>query len=56
MCRSLLELWKRTCLAIQPQYTVVGSVPATPVSVLAAGVPEPLLSFIPLPEHEGCAT
>jgi hypothetical protein len=54
--RSLLELWKGTCLVIQPQYTVVGPVPATPITLLVARVLELLLPFIPLPEYEGCAT
>jgi hypothetical protein len=43
-------------VVIQPQHTVVGSVPGTPINLLAARVPQPLLPFISLPEYEGCAT
>jgi len=55
-CRSLFELWQGPCVAIQPQRTVVGSVSAAPIYLLAARVPEPLLPFISLPEYEGRAT
>ena len=55
-CRSLFELWQGPCVVIQPQRTVVGSVPAAPINLLAARVPEPLLPFISLPEYEGRST
>lgn len=55
-CRSLFEVWQGPCVAIQPQHTVVGSVSAAPINLLAARVPEPLLPFISLPEYEGRTT
>jgi len=55
-CRALSELWQGPCLGNQIQQTVVESVPAAPINLLAAQVPEPLVTFISLPKYEGCAT